>query len=102
LFHIESIGSEIFVRLTQLSEQFNGTIEARLSSSLDEQWKPPREGRIKHSFNSAPKGNPRRSGSGGVLRYNNGNMKAIFMENIGIKSNKQAKMEALIGGIKIS
>eukprot|EP00253_Pinus_taeda_P003909 PITA_03909 len=58
-------------------------------------WQPPPHGFMKCNIDGASKGNPGMAGYGGVIRYEQGFIKAIFHSHLGKATNNMANLMAL-------
>jgi hypothetical protein len=53
-------------------------------------WKPPPEGSLKLNFDGASKGNPGRTGTGGVIRDSQGKIIRLYTGSLGNSTNNAA------------
>jgi hypothetical protein len=58
-------------------------------------WKPPPEGSLKLNFDGASKGNPGRTGMGGVIRDSQGKIIRLYTGSLGNSTNNAAEFGAL-------
>jgi ribonuclease HI len=64
-------------------------------------WKPPPSGSLKLNFDGAAKGNPGRTGLGGVIRDSKGNIIRLYAGSLGNSTNNAAEFRALETGLEI-
>jgi ribonuclease HI len=64
-------------------------------------WKPPPSGSLKLNFDGAAKGNPGRTGLGGVIRDSKGNIIRLYAGSLGNSTNNAAEFGALETGLEI-
>ncbi|KAH0781476.1 hypothetical protein KY290_001074 [Solanum tuberosum] len=63
-------------------------------------WEAPQEGMMKFNTDGASRGNPGSSAYGFCLRNNHGDLIYAVAENIGITTNMEAELRAILEGIK--
>jgi ribonuclease HI len=64
-------------------------------------WKLPPSGSLKLNFDGAVKGNPGRTGLGGVIRDSKGNIIRLYVGSLGNSTNNAAEFGALETGLEI-
>jgi ribonuclease HI len=64
-------------------------------------WKPPSSGSLKLNFNGVAKGNPGRTGLGGVIRDNKGNIIWLYDGSLGNSTNNVVEFGSLETGLEI-
>lgn len=58
-------------------------------------WQPPPHGFLKFNIDGASKGSPGDAGYGGVIRYEEGNLKVIFHNHMGRATNNMAELMSM-------
>ena len=64
-------------------------------------WKPPSTGIFKLNTDGASKGNPGKSGAGGLIRNHEGRWVAGFCHNIGTTNSLEAELSAIRDGLEL-
>lgn len=77
-------------------------VKDKMRKRQEAKWHLPPEGWHKANFDRASKGNPGSSGSGGVIRNENGDSIAAFTLSLGFQTNHFVEANATCNAVKLA